>query len=502
MAISFTKYINIVSSVGGGAVVAQRELIGRLITNNPLLPTKSILEFTTLDAVGFYFGTSSQEYLRAAFYFSWISKNGRQAQKISFARWTDADVAPRIYGAPITAALSAFQAITTGAFSLTMGADTHILTGLDLSGAGSFTAIATILQAAIRALSGAQWATAVVTYDSTRGSFNLVGTVAASAVISVAAPGSGVDISVLMGWRPASPTGAIWSNGALTETITDMLTASSGLSNNFGSFLFIPALNLAQTQEASAWNTAQNNLYQFMTPVSIANASAYSAGLANYAGVAVTLSPLSTEYPEQVPMMILAATNYAVKNSVQNYMFQQFNLTPSVLTTTDSDFYDSLNINYYGRTQQAGQLIDFYQTGVLTGLAANPRTMNVYANEQWLKDANGVQLMQLLLALAKVSANDQGRAQIITVLQSVIDQALKNGTISVGKQLTPVQKAFISQNTGDPDAWRQVQVIGYWLDCVISSTVVSGVTKYSGDYTLIYSKDDTLSKINGTHILI
>jgi hypothetical protein len=202
-------------------------------------------------------------------------------------------------------------------------------------------------------------------------------------------------------------------------------------------------------------------------------------------------------------MMILAATDYTRVNAVQNYMYQQFALTPTVTTTAESDRLDGLRVNYYGRTQTAGQQIDFYQRGTLMGLATDPIDMNVYANEQWLKDSAGAEIMTLLLALSEVSANSQGRGEVLTTLQGTIDQALNNGVISIGKALTTIQKLYITNASGSADAWHQVQSIGYWVDCVIQSYVtVDDRTEYKAVYLLIYAKDDAIRKVEGTHTLI
>jgi hypothetical protein len=510
MAISFQKYIDITSGVGAGANVRGRELIGRLFTTNPLIPTDSFIEFDDLASVGTYFGTTSEEYLRANFYFSWISKNTTTPQSISFARWVNADTAPMIFGAKVTETLTNLQAITNGSFTLTLGGFTFNVGSLNFSAAGSLSAVAALIQTAIQAETGGgtQWTGATVTYSNTSGGFNLVGGSAAVADVSVAAGTAGTDISTIMGWLPQSingSTGAIWSNGQLTETITNVLTSSAAASTNFGSFLFMNNcdLDLSQITEAATWNNAQNILYQFMVRVPVGSETSYNAALIGLGGTAMTRASLTTEYDEMCPMIILAATDYTKRNSVQNYMFQQFNLTPKVTTDADSNLLDSLLINYYGQTQTAGQFIAFYQRGVLTGPATSPSDQNVYANEQWLKDAAGVAIMSLFLSLPEISANTQGRAQLIAILQSVITQALFNGTISVGKTLNSIQQAFIAKITGDQNAWFQVQGIGYWLDCAIQSVVADGGnTEYQAVYTLVYSKDDIIRKVEGTHVLI
>ena len=137
MAISFQRYVDIVSGVGAGTVVSRRQLIGRIFTENNLLPPKSFIEFDNADDVGSYFGTASGEYLRAAFYFGWVSKNIKAAQKLSFARWVSAAVGSMIFGTTTAKALSTYTAISNGGFTLTLGGFTHTLTGINLAAAVS-----------------------------------------------------------------------------------------------------------------------------------------------------------------------------------------------------------------------------------------------------------------------------------------------------------------------------------------------------------------------------
>lgn len=507
MAINQKRYVDITSGVGAAESVGERQLIGRMFTSSPLLPPQTIKEFTSAADVGAYFGFSSTEYLRSLFYFSWVSKNITQAPKISFSRWASSAVAGVIYGARATYLLATFTAVSTGALNLTIGETQATLTGIDLSGDGSLAAVAATVQAAIRAHTGggADWTAATVAYvaSPTQGGqpqFVLTGGVTGVEAMGIAAAGSGTDLGPLLGWLNAT---AIIGQGSAVETLTETLNTSTDISNNFGSFLFLSTLNLGQVTEVATWNDGQNVLYQYMVPVTAANAVTTEAAIIALAGNAMTLSPLSDEYPEMIPMTVLAATNYDAVNSVQNYEFQVgFPVTPSVTSDADADTYDALSVNYYGQTQSAGQFINFYQQGVLTGTAQDPVDQNTYANEQWLKDALAAQLLTLLLALANVSANNQGVAQITAVMQAVINQALSNGTISIGKPLDAVQKLYITNATNSNTAWQQVQADGYWLNVVIVPFVVDSVTKYKAVYTLIYSKDDVIRFIQGSDILI
>jgi hypothetical protein len=159
-----------------------------------------------------------------------------------------------------------------------------------------------------------------------------------------------------------------------------------------------------------------------------------------------------------------------------------------------------LSINYYGVTQSAGQLVSFYQRGDLFGLATDILDMGAYANEVWLKAEATTDLINLQLALAQLPANAQGRIIILNTLQGVVNKALNNGVISVGKTLNQTQINYITAETGNSNAWYQVQNSGYWMNVVIALDAGSG--DYIATYTLIYSKNDVVKKIVGRHTLI
>lgn len=510
MAIPISNYVDVSSVVGGANQAPLRNFGGLIITGNSLVPTGKILQFTSAAAVGSYFGTSSEEYTRSQFYFGWISKSGTAPQQLNFYFWNnDAATADLIFGVPPIDTLTQFNSITAGQLSLTMGGFTHTLTAINLSAAGSLAAVATDIQTAIQSYSagGSAWTAATVSYNATTGAFNLTGgATGADATFAVTAAPSN-DLAAPLGWLNA---GTVVSQGSAAQTIPTMLNALINTSNNFGSFLFTNGLSMSLTniEAAANWNNTLTPNIQFIYTVQVSptNASSWQSALNQIGGVTLTLaspgSAATTEYPEMVPMMILAATDYDATNSVQNYQFQEFTLTPSVTDPTSYTTYTNLNINFYGQTQTAGQLINFYQQGVMFGLASQPLDQNTYANEIWFKDALGSALMNLLLDLNQVPASNTGIAMVLSIIQSVVNQALQNGTIEIGRTLTEVQILYITQQTGSTTAWQQVQNTGYWKGAQVETYTVGGVTEYKIVYTLIYAKDDVVRLIQGSNVLV
>jgi hypothetical protein len=496
MSIKISRYVSITSGVGAGATVQQRELIGRVFNDNPLIPVNAILEFTTDEDVGAYFGTLSAEYLRAVFYFGWVSKLITSPKKLSFGRYAKATAPARVYGGRLAAALADFQAVVAGSLTLVVGGQEADLVNIDLHLANSFAAVAATVQAAIRGAAGTQFAAATVTYDAVGQKFVFTSTLNAGAAISTPTG----TLAGLLGWNAGD---SVLSPGADVQTIVTALTASADISNNFGSFAFVPTLSTGEILAAAQWNDARNNEFAFCVRIpDAATGETVYAAVTGLSGVALTYAPVATEYDEMVPMMIEAATDYTRAGATQNYMYQQFALTPKVATDALADTLDAIRVNYYGVTQTAGQKIAFYQRGYLVGGANAAVDQNTYANECWLKDAAASAILTDFLALPEVPANARGRGMVIGSLQDPIKRALRNGVISVGKPLTQVQQLYITTITGDDKAWRQVQSIGYWLDCQIVQVTVNNAPEFEARYTLIYSKDDTIRKVSGSHVLI
>lgn len=504
MAIPQSKYVDITSGIGGGAQASRKDLIGRLFTTNTLCPTNIVLEFTSASEVSSYFGSSSQETLVANEYFGWISKSITKAKKISFFRYSLTATAPYIRSTQSLTALATLKAITDGSAQISMGGVIYELTSLDFSSATSYADIASTLQTAIQAntAGGTLWTSATVSYNATYSSFVLTGGETGTNTIDYAIAGSsGTDISSLIGWSLSS--GAVVSNGTDATTLNDVLNKTIDISTNFATFGFLTTLSESDISTIGTWVDNQNMQYMFCGDVSSSNYNDYITVAKTHSGMAMNYNinyGISGTLPAfLMPMIALACVDYSKNNSAINYMYQQFPNQPA--SVDSSPLYktlDGLNINYNGQTQKSGALLNFYQDGNL----ADGTDIGVYCNEIWLKDAMSTELINLLLALNMINADPTGEATIKTILQNVILEALNNGTISVGKNFDNTQKSYIASLTGDSDSWKTLQQLGYILSTNITTETVGAKKKYIGEYQLIYSKGDSIKKIEGQHVLI
>jgi hypothetical protein len=505
--ISMSRYIKIVSGVGAGAAVAQRQLILRLITQNNVLPPGIVFESQNSDAVGAYFGMASEEYKRALAYFSFVSKQITSPPLISFARWVNQAIAPMVIGDTTPKVLSQFTAITAGTVTINSGGTAIPVGSVDFASATSLTQCASILQTAIRLETDPQLVTATVTFNTNTNQFNLTGSTTGSGTLTVTPTNASQDISALLGWGTG---GTVYVSGQAADTADLAIAKSANISNNFGSFVYCtasPPMANADIEAVAAWNDGQNNLYQYQVATTLGNLQTLYQLVGGYSGTGLNI--LSTtapnDYVEQCACEILAATNYNNVNAAQNYMFYQFpKRNQTVNDDNTADIVDQSRGNYIGVTQSAGQLLAFYQRGILCGGSQAAVDMNIYANEQWLKAVISAQFISLFLNVPRVPANPTGQAMMLAILQPIIDQAKVNGVISIGKVLTPVQQVFITQVTGDQNAWRQVQTLGYWVNITFSSyvNVNTELTEWQANYQLVYAKDDAIRFVNGSDIMI
>lgn len=501
--ISSDRYVDITSGVGGAAAFATRQLILRLFTNSEAFPTNSVVTFSSIsDLLTYLHGDSTaDEYKQAAYYFAYISKAIRQPKQISIARWAEVNTSAQVFGSK-AATLDTLKTYTTAVLDVTLNGSTYNATAIDLSAATSYADVATVLQGKIAALD-ASLAAATVTYNSASGGFDVDTSGDADGALTFASATSGFLADIGLG------STAVFSSGIAAQTLTALMDSSTNLSNNFGSFAFVQDLDLTEIEELAAWNSAQNFAYMYCEKSTKTNAASYHSALVGYGGLAVTLydDSVTDEYPWLHPAAEAAAIDPSKPNAFPNFMFAPDSALSAVITTdSEADTYDALRMNYMGRTQESGTTRTWYQRGILMGGDTDAKTMSVYMAEAWLKAELKAQFLNMFNALPGITPDIAGRSYINLYIDAAIEQALPdsgNGIISVGKQLTTTQKAYITQITGDEDAWKKVQNDGYWFNVSFTSSVAqSGVTEWTAEYTLIYSTAEKIRKVSGAHILI
>lgn len=501
MPISQNKYIDVTTYAVTQQELTNKALVTRIFTQNELIPNNTIMVFYSAEAVKSYFGATSDEYKFANKYFTYIQNNSGNTKELGFARYTTAATAAALIATKASATLEALKAVTSGSMHLSINGVGSDITGIDLSECADLSAVATAIQTAIRAVSanGAAWTAATVTYDTTKNIFKLIGGVTGACNIEAASEAaSGTDLSVMLKWDAAN--NPVVSAGVDARTLTQFLDNDAQLSNNFGSFAFFGISSQTDIVEIAQWNHNKNAQYMYSLSVNASNYAAIQAAVKDFDGVALTYD-IHNDMAYYMPMVLMAITDYDEPDSVINYMFKQFpDDNPSVMDDSTSDILDSLRINYLGSTSQSNSTLSFYQPGYLQGSIPD---MGVYANEIWLKDYVVSAGLKLLLDKKRVPANNNGKNMFIAVLQDAANKAISNGTIDLGKALTAAEVAYVtSLADGDTTAYKTIEQNGYWYDVTITKETVGTTYKNVLKYMLVYTKGESIRKIEGSHILV
>lgn len=497
MAISQSRYVQINTVASATNSVQRKELIGRFITSSAALSANEIITFTSLADVLTVFGSTSTEYAIAVKYYAYLNSQMTASTNMSFANYHPTAVAAYIKPTIAVPALASLTSIEDGSLTVTLGGETKTISSLDFSAATDLATIASTMQTAIRAAAAtAIWTAATVSFVANVGLVLTAGTTGADSTVSYAGTAdSGTDISNIIGWGPNSTP--ILSQGADAETAVEAVARIMDSDSNCGSFAFIDSLTNTEITNVAAWNSAQG--VEFMYSVGVtSNYATIQSAVADYTGTALTYSADGLGY--YMPMAIMAATNYDVTNGTVCYLYKQFSgETPAVTSDTMANTLDAIQVNYYGQTQAYAQKIAFYQRGFLQG---ELHDMGLYANELWLKSSISAACLNLFLIRNRLPANNTGAAILRTIIQASINQALDNGSIMPGKELSSTQISKVYEITGDDTAYKTIEQNGYWLGIKVVQTTVNSITEYQLQYTLVYAGGDSIRKIIGYDIIM
>lgn len=503
MPISQSKYVDIKSGINRTQLAREKELIARIFTTNEVVAKQEVLEIEDLGDVKNIFGQDSEEYNIAKKYFGFINKYARKPKKISFARDFSEGFDGYTKATRECATLAQFKTTYPSPKGMTMtyGDKQHNkapIMAIDLTSCNSLADVATLVQGWIRTAFEDDdiLQSSTLTYDSGSNTFTFKPKEDSDRNTVMSFTGNFAEMLGL-----ADNQNPVKSFGADTAYKTDVFDYSYQLNNNFATFMFIdPVTNGNLPIFAPYIQEKYPSEFVYIIPVTESTKTEIQNIVKNVDGVSLELCEGEGAYNFVLPMAITATTDYDKENGTVNYMFTQYNEMAVVVDDDDNaNANDNLKINYYGRTQQAGNKLAFYQNGVLQG---GFQDQNIYVNEIWLKDALSTKFLNYMLSTSNWYANKAGQSIGQGLITDVIDRAKLNGTITTEKEISEDDKAFILNITSDDNAWRQIYQEGYYLVTDIVKVTENNQIKYKFVYTLIYSKGDSIKKVEGYNILV
>ncbi len=260
---SIVNVIPGVLSAGGNELV----LNGLMLTNSTRVPIDTVPSFPTAPAVGSYFGLASNEYARATIYFLGFDNSTAKPTALLFAQYPSAAVAAYLRSSPITGlTLQQIQALSGSLTVLFDGAPRTAT--VNLSSATSYTAAASLIQAAIN---GTQVSDATFTASIAPATASFTGSIAGN-VLTVTTLTTGT----------LAPGATITGTGVSSTQITSQISGTPGGTGSY-------EVSVAQVVSAGAMTAA----YGTMT-VTAMTSGTISVGQTVYAVSGVTAGTLVT----------------------------------------------------------------------------------------------------------------------------------------------------------------------------------------------------------------
>ena len=481
---------NVVSTITSGFVPQ-----GLLLTKNPIMPTGTVMQFNSANAVGEDFGTVPgiySEYYNSIIYFNSFIGNLYIPLSILIARYTDSAVAPYIRSAALqTADLAILQEVTAGTLIVNFNGITSTATGINLSTDNSFSSMAANIQSALQAISGSPLPSATCTFDVITNSFTISNGIVDTTVNYILASGSGSTDQLAQRMK-IIPEDATLSQGMPVMTPQDNMNAIIEQTTNFVGFTYnfdvtgdtnystiVGLTNWVETQKAAnnlyaffAWSTDPNLL---VSPQSTSTYAYYLAengyGTINSSGQ-ITFNTNIAACAGGIDFVSAlmgtgASINYNGINSVLSFANKTYSgITPLVTTQTQYNATLLNGLNFYASFSSRNNQFLWSETGSFGGSFL--WLDNLY-NQAWLSDAIQVAQANLLGSLLKLSFNNLSTLKSVTL--QVLSQGLTNGVVEPGNTFSSSQIAQLISEAG-VDISSSLTNSGYYVQIVPPSASV------------------------------
>jgi hypothetical protein len=483
---------------------SQLALNGLFLTSGTRVPVGAVYSFASLAAVGAYFGTSSVEYAEAGVYFAGFTGSQTVPEAMLVAQYPVAAVPAWLRGGSVAGLTLAQLQAFTGTLALSVNGTVVTSSTITLTSAASFSAAATLIQAAFTAPAFA------VTYDSTSGAFVFTTTLA-GATASFAYPTTSTLATNL---ALTAATGAIISPGAAVAVPAAFMSAVTQVTQNWATFttMFNPdgtsGLNVVK-QAFQAWNNVQNNRYAYIawdtdivaTEQGTTTSLGYLLKQTSSSGCVVIYEP-SDLYHAAFVMSYAASLDFSQENGRFTAAYRtQSGLVPAVTTLQVATNLMANGYNFYGTYGNASSNdANIFYPGSVTGEFL---WFDSYVNQIWLNNNMQIALFTLLQTVGTVPYNAYGYNLIMQALigdkpgstgAGPINQAVWYGAIVAGVALSSTQILDINAQAGAKAA-TVLQSQGWYLQ-VGNATAAQRVARSSPPITLWYLDGQSVQSIS------
>lgn len=427
-ALPVSRQVNVSVSLTPAGAQAQNLSTLLVLGNSPVIDTvERYRNYGTLAAVATDFGNSAPEYLAAVAWFGQVP----QPTTLQIGRWVRTAAAGVLRGAPLSAAAQAlanFTAVTSGGFTYTKnGGSATNVTGINLSAATNLNGVAAAITAALTG--------ATMVWNAAYSRFELTSTVtdSSSSISFLTAPGSGTDISALLGMTSAS-SGAYRANGANPETALACVTL---FDQNYGQSWYAVTLTGAADADHLACaayieGTSTKHLYGVSTQAAgclVASDTTNIAYQLQQLGYKKTVTQFSSSSAYSVASLLgrILTTDWTGNSTAITLAYKgEPGIVAEQVSASQADALKQFNCN-------AILAFNNNTSIVLNGVAASGEFLDTVIGT----DAMAIDLQQagynaLYTTPTKIPQTDAGMHLLTTSFEGVMSRYVANGLLAAG----------------------------------------------------------------------
>jgi Protein of unknown function (DUF3383) len=493
MAIPVDQIVLITPSVisGGGAGI---DLIAVMLTDDPRIPTGTLLSFPSSDGVGAYCGVLSTLYNLSVNYFLGFDNSNIKPGALYVFSFPSAPRSAFLRGIspPGGATLQNVQTIT-GTLNITIDGTVHTAGALSLAAATSLTGAATIIATAL------SLTTNQVQWDPITQSFVFSSLTTGATSTITAATGTAAS---LLGVDAAS--GPSVSQGAGIGVAATTMAAVKAASQNWATFMttYNPDAPGAFTNKLAftAWCNGQNNRFAYIAwdqdavaaapPGSACFGNAVAAG--DYSGTMALYAPVLGATLAAFICGTTASIDTTETNGRITFAFKaQEGLVPDVTDGTIAQNLLANGYSFYGEYHDANNDFLFLNNGAVSGPF---KWLDSYVNQIWFNAGLQQSVMTLMMTVKSLPYNQPGYDLVGSALQDPIDAAVNFGAIVAGVPLSNLQAAEVNTAAG-VKIDTILTAVGYYRQ-VLPATAQVRALRQSPPCSIWYMDGQSIQKIN------
>lgn len=490
MAIPASRIANVIPSVLSAAGSAL-DLNGLILSQSASLVSGALQSFATAADVGAFFGLTSTEYKMAQIYFEGQNGATTTPGKLYFGAYNEAAASAFLRSGSLAGmTLTQLQALT-GTLSVTIDGTANTSASIVLSGASSFAAAATTIEAAFTSPDF------TVTYDTQLSAFVFTSNTTGATSTATYATGT-----LAAGLNLTQATGAVISQGADAQTPATAMPAFAAAAGDWTGFATTFEPVIADKSAFSAWTAVQGKRYfyaGFDTDVNALTAGNTETWLsqviaANDDGTIGIWAANDAEGALEAAAVLgwAASLNFTQTNGRATLAERSFSgLTPTVTTSAQASALEANGYNYYGDFATSSTQWQFFYPGSITGQYkwADSYVCQIKLNAD-LQDA----MMNLLTSVGSIPYNAAGYSLIHAALADPINAAANFGTIRTGITMSASQVQELYNAVGF-DVSQPLNASGWYLD-IKDAAPSTRVARQSPPMTLYYNDGGSIQALS------